>query len=203
MAMEIRIRDNAYGHIGHLAGQWVEVDTDFLFSNQFNTVPMIDGNGNPCNGFRVMESDVIGVRNDMREGRARCYWCGKHSIFAGKLSEIKETECVHCEKSGYLKDLTPRKVSYQKHFSRRRFIVKIGGSLYYLRKGEGMGGFGEPENHPLKNFEIVEVRGGHEKGWMSIDEGRKLHSKIDTIVKDIYAKYERELEVQDIVDNRK
>lgn len=46
-------------------GQWLEVDTQYLFNNQYNTV---------C-GLRVMDKHVIEIKNDKRIGEA---WQGKN-----------------------------------------------------------------------------------------------------------------------------
>lgn len=48
-----------------------------------------------------------------------------------------------------------------------KFICKDGGSNYYLKSG-GMGSFCTPEGHADRSNHIVEMRGGHEMGSMSI-----------------------------------
>ena len=47
-------------------GQWLEVETDWLFRDQFNTVPIP---GVTENGLRVMVSDIDEVEDDVRPGR--------------------------------------------------------------------------------------------------------------------------------------
>lgn len=49
------------------APQWVEVDTSFLSTNQYN-----------CIGIdrRVFDSDVLAVRDDARRNKGRCRYCG-------------------------------------------------------------------------------------------------------------------------------
>ena len=83
--MMIRIRDDAGGRASGLLspdwkrmmqaiqGQWIEVETDHLFEDQFNTVPIP---GVSESGLRVMESDVAEIRNDARAGKSKCGWCG-------------------------------------------------------------------------------------------------------------------------------
>ncbi len=49
-----------------VAGQWLEVETDYLFQNQFNTPPIP---GVSENGLRVMAGNVAEIENDARLGR--------------------------------------------------------------------------------------------------------------------------------------
>ena len=81
-----------------VAGTWVEVDTKFLFSNQFNTV---DGVGTD-QGLRVMASDVEAIKDDMRPYRKICRWCHNHSPHVAK-------KCWKCGKEDHFERLTPKK----------------------------------------------------------------------------------------------
>lgn len=58
----------------HIEGLWVEVETDFLFVDQFNLVPTFG----TANGLRVMETEISDIINDMRPERKRCGWCGNN-----------------------------------------------------------------------------------------------------------------------------
>lgn len=49
----------------------------------------------------------------------------------------------------------------------KKFICKQGASNYYL-VNDGMGGFLNPPNHPEHDYSIIECRGGHEVGSMSL-----------------------------------
>jgi len=105
--MKIRIREDAElyyyeenrGKVNHkwaeiiaaIEGQILEVDTEYLFKDQFNTKPIP---GISKNGLRIMEAYVTEVIDDERPGKARCNWCGK-------TSTNTET-CQHCGKSEYL-----------------------------------------------------------------------------------------------------
>lgn len=74
-----------------IAGQWIDVETDHLFENQYNvTTP----NGV---GLRIMESQVRGVQDDARTGKQRCNYCGKISEYIGL------DLCPHCGYYGYVK----------------------------------------------------------------------------------------------------
>jgi hypothetical protein len=75
--------------IKEIEGQWVEVETEHLFNNQYNvTTPS-------GHGLRIMQHHVIDVEEDERIGRMKCHYCGKHS----DISQV----CVHCGESKYLR----------------------------------------------------------------------------------------------------
>lgn len=84
-----------------IAGRTFEVDTEYLFSDQFNTA---DFGGNDPNaestgvtGYRIMGEYVENIIDDIRAGKMRCKWCGKTS----DTGEV----CVHCGKKDYLEKL--------------------------------------------------------------------------------------------------
>jgi len=54
-------------------GQWLEIDTDYLFSSQFNTKPIP---GIADSGMRIYQSDIEAIEDDERIGRSRCGYCG-------------------------------------------------------------------------------------------------------------------------------
>jgi hypothetical protein len=72
-------------------GMTIEVDTKYLFEDQFNTVPIP---GVSELGMRIMEEYVEKVIDDERPGKARCNWCGNTS----KSTMV----CNKCYKSEYL-----------------------------------------------------------------------------------------------------
>jgi len=71
-----------------IQGTTIEVETNHLFKDQYNTVPLP---GVSENGLRVLDYIVDGVIDDDRIGRGKCSWCGHHSIKS-------EKGCQHCEK---------------------------------------------------------------------------------------------------------
>ena len=68
-----------------IEGTWIEIDTEHLFADQFNTVRV----PNAKNGVRLMMSDVEAIEDDARIGRSRCTWCGKHCSSGFMF-------CAHC-----------------------------------------------------------------------------------------------------------
>jgi hypothetical protein len=78
-------------------GQWLEVETAYLFNDQFNTAPIP---GVSKNGLRLMDADIIAIEDDERPGRARCNWCGHH----GPVGD----PCTHCGKSGFGETFYPQ-----------------------------------------------------------------------------------------------
>jgi len=55
-----------------IQGQWVEIETDHLFADQFNTVPIP---GVSENGMRLMVEDVEEIEDDARIGVIKCSYC--------------------------------------------------------------------------------------------------------------------------------
>jgi hypothetical protein len=84
--------------LGEAAGCWVEVDTKYLFNDQFNVT---DGN-HPGANLRVMLRNVAEIKNDVRVNRKFCRWCHHHS-------PIKAKACINCKHDDYFEDFFPRK----------------------------------------------------------------------------------------------
>lgn len=74
-----------------IAGTTIEVETDFLFKDQFSTVPIP---GVSDKGLRIMNEVVEEVIDDVRPGKARCRWCGRTGPAQGV--------CMACGKTDYL-----------------------------------------------------------------------------------------------------
>jgi stalled ribosome alternative rescue factor ArfA len=72
-----------------LQGMTLEVETDFLFRDQFNVGPV----PGISEGLRIMNNSVAEVIDDVRNGKMRCQWCGK-------CSDVADV-CPHCGKSEY------------------------------------------------------------------------------------------------------
>lgn len=78
------------------AGELLEVETEYLFSDQFNTGPWrSNGKGHSDCGWRVMHHEVVEVVDDVRPSKVRCNWCGK-------ISEAIVERCSHCTKDNHL-----------------------------------------------------------------------------------------------------
>lgn len=117
-ASEIYVKNNThygFGFVGNpewvktlklLEGKTMEVDTEYLFKDQFNVkrledVPyQYDNRGCNCTGYRIMGESVARVINDKRKGAYRCAWCGKPS------RPRKHTDlCPKCKKKGHMEKL--------------------------------------------------------------------------------------------------
>lgn len=100
--MEILLKKKSFCHYGpttaeykaffeKFGGQWVPVETAYLFTDQYN---VSDGNGG---GVRVMDCDIEAVRDDARRGLGRCRYCGA-MIRAGEenahFEEMENAACV-------------------------------------------------------------------------------------------------------------
>jgi len=79
-----------------IAGQELEVETKYLFRDQFNTAPVP---GVSEKGFRIMLSDVEAVIDDERYGVKKCEYCGNQ--------QKKGDVCTGCGKGSYLRPLLP------------------------------------------------------------------------------------------------
>jgi len=108
--MKIKIKENApqiyrnfaysksWEHILYkIAGKKLEVDTTYLFKDQYNTPPLKDISDL---GLRIMENLVEYVEGDIRPAYNRCNYCGKKSL---KSKSIEG--CPHCKKTEYLESL--------------------------------------------------------------------------------------------------
>ncbi len=99
-----------------LQGETLEVETEHLFHDQYNTGPVAKDRVEPLmarldecrsqqtrdyvhkiltgSGMRVMWGSVAEVIDDVRPGMMRCQWCGKCASVADA--------CPKCSKSDYL-----------------------------------------------------------------------------------------------------
>lgn len=71
-------------------GRVLEVDTKYLFDNQFNTKP---GEGSD-NGMRVMMASVAEVIDDERPNRKKCEHCGSYYVLADE--KVPHDHCRNC-----------------------------------------------------------------------------------------------------------
>jgi len=79
-----------------VAGTWLDVETEHLFQDQFNTGPI---EGVSANGLRVNVRDVEEIEDDARIGVVKCSWCYGYS-------EDGDT-CAKCGRSDHLSPLRP------------------------------------------------------------------------------------------------
>lgn len=78
-------------------GQWLEVETEHLFGDQFNTVPIP---GVSDNGLRLMVQDISEIEDDVREGVIKCRWCYGYD-------HDNDGMCDKCGRGDYLHKLNP------------------------------------------------------------------------------------------------
>lgn len=80
-------------------GQWLEVETEHLFRDQFNTAPIP---GVSELGMRIMIQDIDAIEDDARDGIIKCNWCFGYD-------KDNDGKCDNCSKSEYLEPLNPIK----------------------------------------------------------------------------------------------
>jgi hypothetical protein len=145
-------------------GQWMTVDTDCLFNNQYNTSQLITSGGELHCGWRLYDSMIDMVINDARAGKGKCKYCGE-MVSTGQGCS-KHPECLiygiewFTEKNtfflkypnGYnvaIKELEPVKIgSYELRYyeslgyfrlrnCRKRFDFKYIDGEYWIHNGIG------------------------------------------------------------------
>jgi len=79
-----------------IEGQWLEVETEHLFRDQFNTAPIP---GISENGMRIMIEDISEIEDDIRGDVIKCHWCGGYADGSGK--------CGKCDRTDHLEPLDP------------------------------------------------------------------------------------------------
>ena len=116
--MKIKIMDNASGYYRSLQlcggrgnrcnifnekwyeilkkidGKTLEVETKYLFKDQFNTVPIKDVSEQ---GLRIMGNMVDEVMDDVRIDKKKCCYCGT-------VTENINKKCPKCNKSEYFEE---------------------------------------------------------------------------------------------------
>lgn len=80
-------------NIIQISGEEIEVETEFLFADQFNTVP-IPGVSNI--GLRLMADYIEEVIDDERVGKQKCEHCSH-------VSSRSEKACPECGRKEWLK----------------------------------------------------------------------------------------------------
>lgn len=78
--------------LSKIEGQTIEVETFYLFDNQYNTGPI---SGVTEQGLRIMDESVEKVIDDERIGKVKCSWCG--------TSQPETDKCINCGKTEYIK----------------------------------------------------------------------------------------------------
>lgn len=119
-----------------IAGETLTVETDYLFSSQFNIAPLTHEEIKPMiekykqekgeliykqrkdnevqdaisvlttNGIRLMENCVDVIIDDVRPFKTVCSWCGKVSDRICEDDKLEFVVCPHCNKDGYMKSVT-------------------------------------------------------------------------------------------------
>ena len=79
-------------------GTWLDVETEFLFRDQFNTVP-IDGISE--SGLRIMLEDIDAIEDDVRQDTRKCFWCGT-------MGTMADTQCPKCSKTAEFRPFNPK-----------------------------------------------------------------------------------------------
>jgi len=83
--------------INEVAGCWLEVDTKFLFKDQFNTT---SGKHSGAD-LRIMLRNVAEIKNDVRVNRKFCRYCHHHTRIEDKL-------CHNCNRDDHFEYFFPQ-----------------------------------------------------------------------------------------------
>ncbi len=68
------------------SGKWAEIDTRYLFHNQYNTIE----------GKRIFDSEILRVVDDVRGGYGRCRYCGAMIRRGEEEKHFNEREKAGC-----------------------------------------------------------------------------------------------------------
>lgn len=160
--MQIKIKADAYASgnnpqytkwIEDNRGKWVEVETDHLFNNQYNT-----------DTARIYDTQIDAVRDDARVNMGKCSYCGT-MMHQKELICLKHAECPEHgvnwftpENTFFLKypnglsvptkEVTQKIGTYflsksliDEHYElrncRKRMLFKFDGRMFYVRDGIG------------------------------------------------------------------
>jgi len=74
------------GKLSSLAGQWVTVETDSLFDNQYNIKE---------HNLRIFDGDIERIVNDARIGKGKCAYCGTLVKSGNKCHKYRTPEKVY------------------------------------------------------------------------------------------------------------
>lgn len=85
-----------YDTLKQIEGKTLDVETDCLFQDQYNTAPVP---GVSEHGLRIFDYAVERVIDDARCDKMRCNWCGK--------TNDKGEVCPSCGKKEYLEYFVP------------------------------------------------------------------------------------------------
>lgn len=92
--------------LSKVQGTWVEVDVEYLFDNQYNTVPI---EGVTDRGLRIMEDWVEEIEGDARIDKVKCNWCGTVNHRTRFIYTQEDGtfifKCPYCDRTGYVKEL--------------------------------------------------------------------------------------------------
>ena len=84
--------ESFYNILKAIEGKWVEVETEHLFSDQFNIAPI---EGVSELGARITIEDVTEIKDDVRQGVVKCRWCFGYD-------KDSDGACDRCGKTDYL-----------------------------------------------------------------------------------------------------
>jgi hypothetical protein len=87
--------DGWYDTLKQIEGKTLDVETEYLFQDQYNTAPIP---GVSPNVLRIFDFIVERVIDDIRGTKMRCNWCGK--------TNDKGNVCPECGKSEYIETFT-------------------------------------------------------------------------------------------------
>lgn len=95
--------ENTFGDIiKKIQSTWVEVDTDFIWDDQYNTVSIV---GVSKNGIRILDfnneqefSIIDTIEGDVRLHRLKCSKCGHYERNPAKYPTTRQTgKCWWCQ----------------------------------------------------------------------------------------------------------
>lgn len=99
---ELFYNDKWYKILKAIEGKEIEIETEYLFKDQFNTIPIKDISEN---GIRIMMRYVDYVIDDIRYNKMKCRYCGT-------TQDISE-KCIKCNDNKYIEKFDTIMLDYQ------------------------------------------------------------------------------------------
>ena len=145
--MKIKLTKVAYVHTNNMefkkflrdnAGKWVEVDTTYLFSNQFNLKEQ---------PYRILEVMIDDIQGDIRkQGDTRCNYCGKinckehearyQKALNSQLFSLPNYKEILAIKDFSKMDINEKKFNNKGYFPNR---INLKGSKTYIESMNSLG----------------------------------------------------------------
>ena len=176
-----------YEMLLELEGQWLPVDTKYLFEDQYNTLP-IPGVSDIAIG--IHDDLVESIMDDERPGKAKCRYCGTIIHDADCNAFVEMEKCPYCEKIGYLTIFKrhPKAIVSTGEPRKLCYAVDIPDSTDIKNFWVNIGTFGDKKSAVAF---VKEHFGGDDEGRISLLYAMEVHDDDEEYEQELAAEAER------------